>query len=121
MDKHTLVIGVSTHSDRFANKAVRMLKEKGFPVSAFGKSNGMAEGLPIITRFEEVQLPVHTVTMYLNPEKQKEIMESVFSLNPKRIIFNPGTENYKFIEDALSRNIEVLEACTLVLLSIGNF
>ena len=64
---------------------------------------------------------VDTITLYLNPSRQKELYDYILSLKPRRIIFNPGTENPEFEEMAESKGIETVEACTLVMLSIGNY
>ncbi|HUH73222.1 MAG TPA: CoA-binding protein [Chitinophagales bacterium] len=115
MNKKTLVIGASEHIDRYSNQAVRLLNKFGHNVKALGVKNGWIETTEI-----EVERPqdddFDTVTMYLNPQRQKDVEEYILSLNPNRIIFNPGTENPVFAREAQEKGIEVENACTLVLL-----
>ena len=113
--KKTLVIGASEKLERYSNKAVRMLQEYSVPVVAFGNRSGNINGTPITT-----QLPTnkefHSVTLYLSAINQPSYYDSIIGLKPKRVIFNPGTENPEF-EKLLSQNgIEPEIACTLVLL-----
>jgi predicted CoA-binding protein len=115
MNKKTLVIGASEHLDRYSNQAVRLLNKFGHEVKALGVQIGWIEKTQI-----EVVPPkdqdFDTVTMYLNPQRQKTVEDYILSLNPKRIIFNPGTENDDFASKAIEQGIEVENACTLVML-----
>ena len=118
--KKTLVLGASTNPARASYMAVNRLLKNQHPVIAIGKKNGMIAGTPIIS--EKIQVPeIDTVTLYLNPVHQKEYYDYIISLDPKRIIFNPGTENNELAELALKNNIKPMEACTLVLLSTGQY
>lgn len=115
MNKKTLVIGASEHLDRYSNKAIRLLNKFGHTVKALGVQKGWVETTEI-----EVTPPqdddFDTVTMYLNPQRQKSVEDYILSLNPHRIIFNPGTENFDFAVKAQAQGIEVENACTLVML-----
>jgi hypothetical protein len=102
--------------------AAHMLRDHGFDFEMIGKRGGKLLGKPI-HRIADQPLfeDIHTLTMYINPGNQKSHYEYLFSLNPDRIIFNPGTENYELIRLAENRNIEIREACTLVLLRTGQY
>lgn len=118
--KKTLVLGASTKPDRYAYKAITMLVEKGHGVVALGQNTGEVSGVKINTK----QIPltnVHTVTLYLNPARQRDYYNYILETKPRRVIFNPGTENPEFETLAKNKGIEVLEACTLVLLSINQY
>ncbi|MGZ3900212.1 MAG: CoA-binding protein [Bacteroidia bacterium] len=118
MDKPTVVIGASPNPERYSYKAVRMLQNYGHTVHGLGIHEGIINGLTI-SMDQPVLDNVDTVTLYVSPKNQYPWIDYILSLNPKRIIFNPGTENDEFIKEARSRGIECLEACTLVMLSIG--
>ncbi|HMU68361.1 MAG TPA: CoA-binding protein [Chitinophagales bacterium] len=120
MHKRTLVLGASENPERYANKAVRRLNAAGHDVVAFGKTGDHIGD----TKIEREWLPwedIDTVTLYLNPVHQEAYYDKIIALAPKRIIFNPGTENDAFEALAHKHGIETLEACTLVLLSIGEY
>ena len=116
----TLVIGASENTDRYSNKAIRMLLKYHFDVVAIGNKVGKIEDVSF--GIEKIAFEnIHTVTLYIGEKHQPAYYDYVLSLNPTRIIFNPGTENDVFIEMAKAQNIECLEACTLVMLSTGQF
>ena len=116
----TLVIGAGTNPGRYAYKAVVSLRRSGHDVIAFGKQNGIIGDVEIETSWNS-SWEIDTVTLYLNPLHQVGFYEQILSLKPRRVIFNPGTENPEF-ENLLTKNgITCLEACTLVMLSIGNY
>lgn len=118
-NKKTLVIGASEKPERYSNKAIRSLKEKGHEVVALAKRSGQVDGVKISTEFPKEL--VDTVTMYVGPQRQGEYYDKILNLKPQRVIFNPGTENSEFIGKLEERGIEAVEACTLVMLSIGNY
>jgi len=119
-NKKTLVLGASENPARYSNLAINRLKNNQHPVVAIGKKEGVVAGICIGT--EKIKLDdIDTVTLYLNPALQKEYYDYIISLHPKRIIFNPGTENDELRELALKNNIKPVEACTLVLLSTGQY
>lgn len=118
----TVVLGATNNPDRYAYLAVAKLKQKGFEVIPVGIRKGEAAGIPIRNDFPVLE-NVHTVTLYLNPETQKDYYKYILSLEPKRVIFNPGTENpelYTILRKELP-NTKIEVACTLVLLNIGNY
>lgn len=115
-----MVIGASENTGRYASMAVSRLSEHGHPVFPVGLRKGVIHGFPILT--DKPAIPdVDTVTLYIRPEIQKTMYEYILSLKPKRIIFNPGTENPELEKLASEKGIETIEACTLVMLSIGNY
>ena len=118
--KKTLVLGASENPARYSNLAINRLKNNQHPVFAIGRRKGIVAGISIET--DKIQLKgIDTITLYLNPAHQKEYYDYIISLHPKRIIFNPGTENDELAELALKNNIKPQEACTLVLLSTGQY
>ncbi len=118
--KKTLVLGASENPDRYSNKAVRMLRDHNHPVVAIGNRVGKIGDVAFSKERKEYK-DIHTVTIYLNPVLQKEYYDYILSLHPKRIVFNPGTEDPEFEKLAREQNIEVEEACTLVLLTTNQF
>jgi predicted CoA-binding protein len=120
MTKRTLVIGASLKDDRFSNMCVKTLVTGHFPVIAIGLREGMIDEIPVYTGFPELN-NIHTVTLYLGPENQKKWYDYVLNLNPKRVIFNPGTENEEFKNLLLNAGIEVIEDCTIVKVQGGRY
>jgi len=97
-----------------------MLIEEGHSVVALSKKPGAAHGIEFKTKFVNIA-NIDTVSMYISPEHQPNVIEDIIALNPKRVIFNPGTENIEFSNVLRSKDIVVENACTLVLLRIGAF
>lgn len=118
--KKTLVLGASEKPWRYSYMAARLLKDKGHPVEAIGLSPGKMEDIVIQTG-QPVLEDIHTVTMYVAPENQDGLSDYIFSLHPERIIFNPGTENVVLQKAAEEKGIEVVDACTLVMLRTGQY
>ncbi len=120
MSKQTLVIGASLKAHRYSNIVIKRLVEKGHEVRALGLRTGEIEGVNIETG-KPAYAAIDTVTLYLNPKRQQEYYDYIISLNPKRVIFNPGTENMEFVQLLKENNIEAEVACNLVLLTINQF
>ena len=121
MKKKTIVLGASTNETRYSNRAVKQLKRNGFEVVPVSIKKGAIEGIDILNG-EPMLEDVHTVTLYLNPKRQEAYYNYIVNdLNPKRIIFNPGTENDELVKLANDKGIETEIACTLVMLSVGNY
>lgn len=118
--KPTLVIGASTKPERYAFKAITALRQHNHTVVAFGQRGGAVAGVSIETEWNPTW-DVDTVTLYINPVIQESYYERILALKPKRVIFNPGTENRPFENELRLAGIEAEEACTLVLLSIGQY
>ena len=116
-----VVLGASPKKERYSNKAVRMLVEQGYRVLPVHPLNAEIEGLPTVHSLQEIQEPVHTLTLYVGPGRSEKLAEEIIALRPQRVIFNPGTES-ETLKTMLSReNIFFEEACTLVLLRTGQF
>ncbi len=118
--KKTIVLGASTNPARYAHTAVKWLSNKGHEVIALGKQEGTIHGVEILKDKPLVE-GVDTVTLYLNPDLQKAYYDYILALNPKRLIFNPGTENAELARLAREKGIQVEFACTLTMLSVGNY
>lgn len=118
--KKTLVLGASENPVRYSYLAVNRLLDHGHEVIAIGKSKGMVRDTPIITEQASVT-DVDTITLYLNPVNQRKYYDYIIATKPKRIIFNPGTENIELEALAEGAGIETMEACTLVMLSTGQY
>lgn len=118
--KKTLVIGASDNPERYSYKAINMLQNHNHPVVAIGRKQ--TEVLGIAVEKEKVHFDnINTVTLYVNPKNQVEYYDYILSLNPKRVVFNPGTENPELYKKLSENNIEYEEACTLVLLSTKQY
>ncbi|PAC33180.1 CoA-binding protein [Flectobacillus sp. BAB-3569] len=118
--KKTLVIGATTNSARYAYIATNMLLNHGHEVELLGIKKGEVASILIQNGFPKLE-NIDTVTMYIGPQHQPAYYDYILELNPKRIVFNPGTENPEFETLAQSKGIAVEEACTLVLLSTGQY
>ncbi|MEX0995782.1 MAG: CoA-binding protein [Flavobacteriaceae bacterium] len=120
MKKKTLVIGASTNPSRYSYLAISRLVENNHSVVAIGLKKGTVYGVEILTdkpHFEAID----TVTLYVNPKNQEEYYQYIIDLKPKRVIFNPGTENPEFYNLLKENDIEVEVACTLVLLGTNQY
>ena len=118
--KSTLVFGASTKPQRYSNIAMKMLKEYDHSILAIGGREGEFDGTSIVTGHPSFS-DVDTITMYMGADRQKEHEEYLLSLKPRRIIFNPGAENPSLAKRAKEMGIEVIEACTLVMLRTGQY
>lgn len=120
MEKLTLVIGASLNPNRYSNMAIKRLRANNIPVFAIGLREGKVADVQIIK--EKILFKnIDTVTLYLNPKRQEEYYDYIIHLQPKRVIFNPGTENLEFVKLLQENNIKVEIACTLVLLSTKQY
>ena len=120
MQKKTVVLGASQNEERYSNMAVKKLVAHNHPVTAIGNKEGVINNIKII-KDNPVINDVDTITLYLNPDNQKPYYSYILSLNPKRIIFNPGTENDELEKLAEQKGIKTMDACTLVLLSTNQY
>ncbi len=118
--KKTLVLGASANPQRYSYLAVNRLRNFNHPVIGIGKKRGKVSDVEIEIEQKPIE-DVDTITLYLNASNQKQYYDYIFSLHPKRIIFNPGAENDELYEIARQKGIQPIEACTLVLLSTGQF
>jgi predicted CoA-binding protein len=118
--KKTLVLGASTNPSRYSYLAMDRLSAHSHPVVAIGLREGKVGNVNIVKGRPELK-DIDTVTLYLNPTNQKPYYDYILSLKPKRIIFNPGTENDELEQLARENGIRPMEACTLVMLSTGQY
>lgn len=119
-EKKTLVLGASDNPSRYSFLAMNRLQAHKHPVVAVGKKEVTVNGIPI-HKEHKTEEGIDTVTLYLNPKNQVEYYDYILSLKPKRIIFNPGTENDELIDKAKAAGIEPVIACTLVMLATGQY
>jgi len=120
MSKKTLVLGASLKVDKYSNMAVNRLKQSGHEVVAIGLKQGTIDGVSIDTDLMPYK-DIDTVTLYLNPKNQASYYDYILSLNPKRVVFNLGTENPEFYNILEMNDIDFEVACTLVLLSTKQY
>lgn len=118
--KKTLVIGASDNPARYSSLAIHRLRHYGHPVVAISNRVGRVADVAFSKERPEDK-DINTITLYLNPKRQEEYYDYILSLNPERIIFNPGAENAVLEKMASEKGIHVMEACTLVLLSTGSY
>jgi predicted CoA-binding protein len=119
-NKKTLVLGASANPSRYSYLAINRLSAYRHPVVAIGLKEGEVTGVKIQTGKPQIE-DIDTITLYLNPTNQKPYYDYILSLKPKRIIFNPGTENDELEEMARKNGIKPMEACTLVMLGTGQY
>ena len=119
-NKKTLVLGASTKPDRYAYKAISMLVDKGHTVLAIGQNAGEVAGIKIQTKVIPLK-NINTITLYLNPTRQRDYYNYIVESKPKRVIFNPGTENPEFYQLLELNGIKTEIACTLVLLTTNQY
>jgi predicted CoA-binding protein len=120
--KKTVIIGATTNSSRYAFLAANMLSQYHHEIVPVGIRKGEVLGIPILDINQRpVITDVDTVTLYIGPQHQPEHYEYIMSIKPKRVIFNPGTENREFEKMITDSGAEATEACTLVLLRSNQY
>ena len=118
--KKTLVIGASENPERYSYKAITELVQKNHEVVAIGLKEGTVASVhfgPEKEAFDDID----TVSLYVGPRHQPDYYEYIISLKPKRVVFNPGTENESFIQMLEDKGIQTEVACTLVLLATNQY
>ena len=118
--KKTLVLGASANPARYSFLAINKLREHNHPVVAIGKRQSLVADVPVDIKTTPVT-DLDTVSIYLNKDNQKNYYDYILSQHPHRVIFNPGAENPEFELILTNKGIKALEACTLVLLSTGQY
>ena len=118
--KKTLVIGATPHPSRYAYLAANKLVRYGHEIVNVGIKKGEVAGVPI-EKAEKIHDDIDTITLYVGTRNQAPLYDYILDTNPKRIIFNPGTENPELEAKARQKGIETIEGCTLVMLSTGEF
>lgn len=119
-NKKTLVLGASTKPARYSFIAIEKLVDKGHPVLAIGQNAGEVAGIKIQTKAIPLK-NIDTVTLYLNPLRQRDYYNYIVEAQPKRVIFNPGTENPEFYQLLKLNDIKVEIGCTLVMLATNQY
>lgn len=114
------MLGATTKPDRYAYMAINSLAGKGHPVVAIGQQTGEVAGVKIQTKMVPLK-NIDTVTLYLNPQRQREYYNYIIEAKPKRVVFNPGTENPELYQLLKSNSIEVEVGCTLVMLATNQY
>jgi predicted CoA-binding protein len=115
--KKTVIIGATTDRSRYAYLAASMLSNYNHEIVPVGIKKGEVFGAPILNIFDKPEIKdVDTITLYIGPQRQPQWYDYLLSLKPKRIIFNPGTENDTFEQLAEEQGIETVQGCTLVML-----
>ena len=120
MNKKTLILGATPNEGRYAYLAAKRLVSSGHSIVNVGLKAGEVAGVAI-EKPETIHTDIDTITLYVGPQNQEPLYDYIINTNPKRIIFNPGTENSKLRKMANDKGIETEYACTLVLLSIGQY
>jgi uncharacterized protein len=122
MNKHekVLVLGASPNPDRYSYKAVKMLNRYGHEVVAVGNKDGVIDNTFIQSSTKNI-VNIDTVTLYLSRENQIKYYNFIVDLKPKRVVFNPGTENSELIQLLENKGIETIQDCTLIMLSASIF
>lgn len=120
MNKPTLILGASDNPERYSYIATDRLKTNGHDVYPVGIKPGKIKQIDILTNKPNLA-DVDTITLYIGPKNQPEWYEYILQTKPKRLIFNPGTENPELLNKAKEAGIDCVEACTLVMLSVGNY
>ncbi len=115
------VIGASDKPDRFSYQAVKLLEEKGHRVFPVHQRIKNIDGLAVFASIKDIKEAIDTVTLYVAADISTGLAEDIMSVNPKRIIFNPGAENAELESQAEAQGIETIEHCTLVMLRTGQF
>ncbi len=115
------VLGASPKEDRYSFKAVRMLKEHGFEPIPVHPAGHTVDGIKGLKSLDDILEPVDTLSVYVNAGVSNAELEKILRLNPRRVIFNPGAENPALATELREAGIEVVEACTLVMLRTEQF
>ncbi len=121
MSETVAILGASPNPERYAHKALVRLQSAGHKVVLVNPAHDMIDGLPVVKSLEEISEPVDTVTIYVGADKISAFAQSILHLRPRRVIFNPGTENREVMEMLEKNGINVVQACTLVLLATKQF
>lgn len=119
--QNVLILGASTKPQRYAYKALVLLKQRGHQVIPVHPKLSEIDGIKVFNRLSEVDTPIDTLTLYVGAQRSQSIIEDIVKLNPGRVIFNPGSES-ELLEQALENaNISYQHDCTLIMLETGSF
>ena len=120
-DHVVAVLGASRKPARYSNQALRLLKSHGYRVIPVHPKIAEIEGIAVSPGLCMIRERVHTLTLYIGPERSRDMMHDIIELNPARVIFNPGTESKELQESLRSHHIECIHGCTLVMVRTGQF
>ena len=115
------VLGASAKPERYSNKAVKQLLNNGYEVFPVNPGRPVIHGLKCLAGLPDIPVPIHTLSLYVSAEVSARSAQNILALAPGRVIFNPGAENPDLMQKLEEKGIRTLEACTLVLLSTGQF
>ena len=115
------VLGASAKKHRHSNTAVQLLSESGYTVIPVHPSGITVNGLETFKHLSDIIIPIDTLTIYVNASLSDSLRDEILKLSPRRIIFNPGTENAELETICIEKGIFTEEACTLVLLKTNSF
>lgn len=115
------VLGASSNPERYSNKAVNLLRDKGYSVIPVHPSLSEIDEIPVVKSLRSIREPVHTLSVYISPDRISGHVNDIIDLKPGRVILNPGTESHELKQALTENNIPYQEACTLVLLKTNQF
>jgi uncharacterized protein len=115
------VLGASNKPERYSFQAVKLLAEKGHAVCPVHPALATIDGVPVFKQLRDIPVPLHTLTVYVGPERSTALAAAILAARPQRVIFNPGAENPVLAQQLQGAGIRVENACTLVLLRTGQF
>ncbi len=121
MSQRVAILGASANPERYSNRALRMLREHGHDPIPIHPALTEIDGIPVLSSLGEIEGDVDTLTLYVNPAVSEGLIDEIIALQPDRVLFNPGTESTTLEEALQNAGIPTQEACTLVLLSTGQF
>ncbi len=116
----TVILGASSKTDRYSHKAQLALQKAGQEVIPVHPIESEILGVPVVNNIKDVWQPIDTITVYVGPNRFAPLVDDIIRLTPKRIIFNPGAECPELYHE-FPDHIEIMEACTLVMLSLGQY
>jgi predicted CoA-binding protein len=119
--RSVVVLGASAKVERYSYKALKKLLEEGYKVFPVNPAQGEIDGIKVYQNLREIKDRIDTITVYLSEERSSALEADILCANPKRVIFNPGAENPELAKTLKSQGIEILDACTLVMLSTETF
>ena len=115
------VLGASNRPERYSFQAVKLLAEKGHAVCPVHPALATIDGVPVFKQLGDIRVALHTLTVYVGPERSTALAAAILAVRPQRVIFNPGAENPALAQQLQAAGIQVENACTLVLLRTGQF
>ena len=119
--QNVVILGASHNPERYSNKAIKLLLEKGYTVIPVHPKKKVIEGIPVVNALKDISEPVDTLTMYVGAARSHQMLDELAALNLKRIIFNPGSESDEVEALMQQKGVEVVHGCTLVMLKTDVF